>query len=261
MSATRLRLLVLLAALLVTTGGGPRPYQNIHQRGWVSACAPPNALPFGSRHGDQRGIRVDLAQAIADRLGVGLRVEWVTESVQRRRVGCDLVLDVFLDYQALKDARVIPTVAYQQTGVALALRPDLGKIARLEDLPAGTRVGVLVRSVAQMYLDQKGLTAIPFGFEDDMLDAVARGEVDAAAASPTSIGWYNHRHPDQALTLLPLFEQEPALAWSLAVGMRRSDKDFRREVDQIVRSMLEDGTITRIYAAYGVEHRPPASSP
>lgn len=258
MPATRPHLLVLLAALLLTTGGGPRPYQNIHQRGWVSACAPPNALPFGSRNGSQRGIRVDLAQAIADRLGVALRVEWVTESVQRRRVGCDLVLDVFLDYQALKDARVIPTVAYQRTGVALALRPDLGPVHRLEDLPPETRTAALVRSHAQMFLDQKGLQVIPFGFEDEMLEAVARGEVDAAAASPASIGWYNHRHPDRPLALLPLFEQEPALAWSLAVGMRRSDKDFRREVDKIVRAMLEDGTVARIYAAYGVEHRRPA---
>jgi ABC-type amino acid transport substrate-binding protein len=258
MPASRLRLLLVLTALLLATGNGPRPYQNIHQRGWISACAPPNALPFGSRDGSRRGIRVDLAQAIADRLGVGLRVEWVTESVQRRRVGCDLVLDVFLDYQALKDARVIPTVAYQRTGVALALRPGLGGIDGLADLPEDARVAVLVRSLAQTVLGQRGRKVLPYGFEDEMLDAVARGEVDAAAATPASIGWYNHLHPDRPLGIVDLYEREPALGWDLAVGMRRSDKDFRREVDRIVREMLEDGTVTRIHAAYGVEHRRPA---
>lgn len=243
--------------LVLTTGGGPRPYQDIHQRGWVSACAPPNALPFGNRKGEPRGIRVDLAQAIADRLGVALRVEWVTESVQRRRVGCDLVLDVFLDYQALKDARVIPTVAYQRTGVALALRPGLGPVERPEGLPEGARVAVLVRSLAQFVLGQRGVRTVPFAFEDEMLEAVAAGEADAAASTPASIGWFNQGHPDRQLAIVHLYEREPALAWDLAVGMRRGERSFRREVDRIVGDLLADGTVARIYAAYGVEHRPP----
>jgi polar amino acid transport system substrate-binding protein len=250
--------LALVAAL--TTAGGPRPQQNIHQRGWVSACAPPNALPFGNRKGEPRGIRVDLAQAIADRLGVALKVEWVTESVQRRRVGCDLVLDVFLDYHALKEARVIPTVPYQRTGVALALRPGLSGIGRLDDLPEGARVAVLVRSLAQTFLGKRGIRALPYGSEDEMLEAVARGEVDAAAATPASIGWYNHRHADRPLGTVRIYEGEPELAWELAVGMRRAGTDFRREVDRIVRAMIEDGTVARILAAYGIEHQPPGGA-
>jgi ABC-type amino acid transport substrate-binding protein len=98
---------------------------------------------------------------------------------------------------------------------------------------------------------------VPFGFEDEMLEAVARGEVDAAAASPASIGWHNHGHPDRPLAIAHVYEREPGLAWDLAVGMRRSDARFRREVDRIVRAMLEDGTVARIFAAYGLEHRPP----
>jgi ABC-type amino acid transport substrate-binding protein len=251
--------LALVVAL--TTAGGPRPQQNIHQRGWVSACAPPNALPFGNRDGEPRGLRVDLAQAIADRLGVALRVEWVTESVQRRRVGCDLVLDVFLDYQALKDARVIPTVPYQRTGVALALRPGLGPVERLEDLPKEARVAVLVRSLAQAFLGTRGHRVVPYGDEEEMLEAVARGEVDAAAVSPASVGWHNRRHPDlPPLGIAHVYEHEPELAWSLAVGMRRAEREFRREVDQAVRAMVADGTVARILAAYGVEHRPPGAS-
>ena len=252
-----LPLLPLVALLVLTTGAGPRPYQDIRQRGWVSACAPPNALPFGSRVGNPRGIRIDLAQAIADRLGVALRVEWTTEAVQRRRAGCDLVMDVFLDYQALKDARLIPTVPYQRTGIALALRPGLGGVERLEDLPEEARVAVLVGSLAQAALGRRGLRVIPFGFEDEMLEVVARSEVDAAAATPASIGWHNLRHPDRPLAIAHVYEREPGLAWDLAVGMRRADRQFRHEVDRIVRAMLEDGTVGRIYAAYGVEHRPP----
>lgn len=250
----------LVLAVALTTAGGPRPQLDIRQRGWVSACAPPNALPFGNRDGEPRGMRVDLAQAIADRLGVELRVEWVTESVQRRRVGCDLVFDVFLDYHALKAARVIPTVPYQRTGVALALRPGLGPVERLGDLPKEARVAVLVRSLAQTFLGKRGHRVVPYGDEDEMLEAVARGEVDAAAVSPASVGWRNRRHPDLPLATAHVYEHEPELAWSLAVGMRRAGKEFRREVDRIVRAMIEDGTVARILATYGVEHRPPGAS-
>jgi polar amino acid transport system substrate-binding protein len=255
-SCRRRAALVVLAAVL-TIAGTPRPWQDIHRRGWVSVCAPPNALPFGSRNGPVRGLRVDLAQAIADRLGVELRVEWVTESVQRRRVGCDLVVDVFLDYHALKDARVIPTVPYQHTGVALALGPGLEGIIRLDDVPRETRIGVLVGSLAQTLLGKRGYAVIPFGFEQDMLQAVTSGEVAAAAATPASIGWYNREHADRPLAIAHIYDHEPELAWDLAIGMRRSERGFRREVNDIVKAMVEDGTVTRILAAYGIEHRRP----
>ena len=43
------------------------------RRGVISLCAPPNALPFASKRGDRPGYQIDLAQALADRLGVRLR--------------------------------------------------------------------------------------------------------------------------------------------------------------------------------------------
>ena len=52
-------------------------------------------------------------------------------------------------------------------------------------------------------------------------------------------------------------DHEPELAWDLAVGMRRSDRFLRREIDRIVEAMLSDGAVAKVYADYGVEHRPP----
>ena len=102
-------------------------------------------------------------------------------------------------------------------------------------------------------------TTIPFGFEDEMVAALGSGEIDAAAATATSIGWYNHEHPGAELAIVQAADHEPELAWDLAVGMRRSDRFLRREIDRIIAAMLEDGTVARVYAAYGVEHRPPVT--
>ena len=49
----------------------------------------------------------------------------------------------------------------------------------------------------------------------------------------------------------------PDLGWDLAVGMRRSDRFLRNAVDDAVAAMLDDGTFDRVYASYGIEHRPP----
>ena len=90
-----------------------------------------------------------------------------------------------------------------------------------------------------------------------MVAAVAKGEVDAAAVTPASAGWYLHQHPDAPLRLVDAYDGEPDLSWDLSVGMRRADHATLRAIDDAVRALVADGTVARIYAAYGVEHRAP----
>jgi polar amino acid transport system substrate-binding protein len=184
----------------------------------------------------------------------------VTEAVMYRRVDCDLVMDAFVQVEALKELNLSPTSPYQHTGVALVLRPGLDGVTRFDDLPKEARLAVRVGSAAQYLLGKRGLKAIPFGFEDDMVEAVASGEVDAAAVTPASAGWYLHQHPDAPLRLVDAYDGEPELSWDLAVGMRRADHATLRAVDDTVRALVTDGTVARIYATYGVEHRAPAAS-
>jgi polar amino acid transport system substrate-binding protein len=176
-----------------------------------------------------------------------------------RRVDCDLVMDAFVQMDALRELNLSPTSPYQHTGVALVLRPGFDGITRFDDLPKDARLAVRVGSVAQYVLGKRGLKVVPFGFEDDMVAAVASGEVDAAAVTPASAGWYLHQHPDVPLRLVDAYDAEPELSWDLAVGMRRADHATLRAVDEAVRALVADGTVARIYAAYGVEHRVPQS--
>ena len=59
------------------------------------------------------------------------------------------------------------------------------------------RVAVQVGSVTAMKLNQRGVPTSTFGFEDEMLQAVAEGEVSAAAVAPAAAGYYNMTHPDR----------------------------------------------------------------
>jgi len=234
-----------------------RALEDIQRRGVLSLCAAPNALPFASKRGERRGYQIELAQALAERLGVELQVEWVLLSFQYREVDCDIAMDTIADSEAQLKGNLRWSEPYQRSGVALAFRPESDRITGFDSLDRERRVGVMQGSLAHMYLEQRGARTVPFGFEDEMLEALAAGEIDAAAATPLSIGYYNQQHPASRLRLVHAYDAAPELGWDLAIGMRRSDRFLRKAVDQAVEEMLDDGTFERIYASYGIEHRPP----
>src|SRR5690349_19492903 len=172
----------------------------VESRGTVVLCAHANALPFSSRHGDREGFQIDIARELARGLGVSLDVQWVVSPNQFRSADCDIVLDAIVDPEALDDLRLKPSIPYQRSGVALVLpAASDGTITGFADLRPGQRVAVQVGSLAAMLLERRGIRTIPFGFEDEMIDAVQAGEVEAAAVSPATAGWYNRTHPDRAV--------------------------------------------------------------
>jgi polar amino acid transport system substrate-binding protein len=139
------------------------------------------------------------------------------------------------------------------SGVAIALRPGVSGVADYADLKKGQRVGAIVGSAASVTLGQKGLPTIPFTFEDEMIEAVGKGELDAALATPASIGYYNLLHKDAAVTLVRAYENQPEFRWEIAVGMRKSDDALVAKINEAIDRLLADGTVSRIYASYGIE--------
>jgi polar amino acid transport system substrate-binding protein len=217
-----------------------RPLESIKSRGVLLICANPNALPFASKTGDRRGFELELGEALASQLGVKLEVGWVVFPNQLGRVDCDIVLDTIADQATAQERHLRLSRPYLASGVAIALRPGVSGIADFSDLKKGQRVGAMVGS-------------IPFTFEDDMIEAVGKGELDAALATPASIGYYNLLHKDAPVTLVRAYENAPEFRWEIAVGMRKSDDALVTAINEAVDRLLADGTVGRIYASYGIE--------
>jgi polar amino acid transport system substrate-binding protein len=249
--------LLALALLGLAAPVAARQLGDVRARGVLALCAHPNALPFSAKAGTRPGLQIEFARAIAERLDVGLELDWVLVGVHHRRVDCDIIMDTIVEPAALAERDLRASVPYQRSGVALALPPQHEGVKRFADLGAEHKIAVQVGSLTQTILGRQGLKTSPFVFEDEMLAALAAGEVDAAAVSPTSAGWWNLNHPEKPVRIVLAYEHEPELQWDLAVGMRRSDRFLRREIDRIVTEMLDDGTVTALFAAYGVEHRRP----
>jgi polar amino acid transport system substrate-binding protein len=252
----RLIVLVTLLALFGATNATARSLEAIRQRGALTLCAHPNALPFASRHGAVPGFQVEIARALAKQLGVSLEQQWVVNSFQYRRAGCDIVLDAIADRAALAEVGLRMSRPYHRSGVALAVAAR-SSVASLSDLGSSQRVGVQVGSMASMMLGKQGTKISPFAFEDEIMDALAKGEIDAAAVTPAAIGWFNRTHPDGPVRRIPAFEDDPNLNWNVAVGMVSPDEKLRQGVDAALEALLADGTLARIYANYDVELQPP----
>lgn len=247
-----------VAAVLAAPPAATRSLSAIEMRGVISLCAHPDALPFASRKDNPPGFQVELAQALARRLGVSLDVVWVMSRVQFRAAECDIVLDTIVNREAQAETRMRVSKPYHRSGVALALPAGAQGTNSFQDLDRSKRIGVQKGSLAQMILSQRGHQTTPFDYEGEMVEALAEGSIDAAAVSPASAGYFNFRHPKQAFRIVHAYDQEPELSWTVAVGMRNADAPLGQKIDTAIEQMLADGTIRDIYARYGIEHRPPA---
>jgi polar amino acid transport system substrate-binding protein len=141
--------------------------------------------------------------------------------------------------------------------VALALRSGPQPLRGFADIAPGQRIGVMINSVASKVLGERGVHTVPYAFERDMIEDAGKGEIDGAAATPATIQYYMHMHPDSGMRYAPAYEAEPELQWALAVGMRRSDPALVDAVNAALDELRVQGELARIYARYGVEYRTP----
>jgi polar amino acid transport system substrate-binding protein len=249
---------VALAVAAVAFSAAARPLDSIKARGRLMVCANPNALPFSSKNGDRRGFELELGEALAKELGVALEVGWVIFPMHVARVDCDILFDSIVDRETAEDAHLRLSRPYTVSGVAIALRPGIEGIKGFNDLKKGQRIGGVVGSLATVNLGKKGVPTIPFTFEDEMLEALGKGEIDVALAIPSSIGYYNIMHKDAPVTLVLDYESMPELRWEVAIGMRKADDALVDAVNAALARMLADGVVHSIYASYGIEQSLPA---
>src|SRR5262249_52909746 len=122
----------------------PNTWRRILDRGELVVSMDPANLPYSSAKEDRPGFDVELAQALADRLRVRLRIDWL--DVQRESaVGqllqreCDLVFGEAIDVNAVADdeelaGRTLYSRPYYGTGYVLVQRQGGPRVRSLAEL-------------------------------------------------------------------------------------------------------------------------------
>jgi ABC-type amino acid transport substrate-binding protein len=114
----------------------------------------------------------------------------------------------------------------------------------------------MVGTVEHEWLAKHGFRVSVFASQEDIIAAIEAGEIEVGATNPVIVGWYRHEHPSTAVRT----DTEPALHWSVSVGLRRADDALLAAVDAAVARVVERRIPAQIYAKYGITYLPPSSA-
>lgn len=217
-------------------------------------------LPMAMPNPD-RGIEVDLARAVAERLGRRAAFVWRApgaESPDRAVLDgeCDLAPGAVTDPAPLARGGAVPGIAltrpYASAGYLLLRHPDAAPVRTLSAI-GDVRIGVEIESVPIYTLKQRGHKV----YAVDDYDAVIRAVVDGRAPYGYLWGplaaWLVRERED--VLLVPEFEVVDR--WNLAFALRDEDVQLRATVDEALGSILATGAAARIFEKYGVPYLEP----
>lgn len=223
--------------------------------------------------GRPAGIDVDLANAIAQALGVGSDIALVTadESVSDdlRNVvwrggllgfrRCDLMLHVPFDMQfAAQEDQVVFIAPYYREEFTSLCTSSTRNCDAPPQLFVGKKVGAELDSIPDMYLTGS-FGGILRGDTQHFMsgyaaaDAVHQGEVEMAIATRAQIEATMSDHPGSHAQIrkspLPLI---PSDGWDIGMAVKEDSRSLGFAIEDVVSAMAEDGRMQALFAKYGV---------
>jgi polar amino acid transport system substrate-binding protein len=260
-----LMLFLLMAACHRT---GAVSLKHAQQRGSIRLCANPEALPYSNRSSQNSlpGFQVELAEAVAREITLGLTVVWVQGPNALRKANCDASMDAIPSATQYHSegltGPLTPTVnplrftkPYAASGVFLIV-PSGSPARRFEELNAH-KIGVTVGSVEHAWLEKRGFSVSVFPFQEDIIAAVETGAIGAGAVASAAVGWYRHEHPDARVAIPEGYEPDADLRWNVAMALWGADDALTETIDAALERLLEKRIPQGIYVKYGVTYRSP----
>jgi mxaJ protein len=237
----------------------------------LRVCADPDNLPYS--RADRSGFENRIAQLIADDFGLPLEYAWLPDlrGFVRKTLGaglCDLIVGVPVGFD-----RTLNTGPYYRSSYMLVERGKDATPPRdfADPRLRRWRIGVqlvgddLATTPPGHALALAGATDNVVGFPiageqpaaARIVQAMARGELDAAFVWGPQAGWYA-RQSAAPLQLHyvppPAALQAHPFAFAIAMGVRRGDRALRDRLDDFI--VRRQGEIDRILADYGVPRLP-----
>ena len=197
------------------------------------------------RQGRPSGVSVELARALAHRLGRELVIENIAfdgliPALKTGRIDC-----IISSMTATPERRrsIAFSIPYVRTGLALLVAAkspvrtaaDLDAAGRVVAVKKGTTghqwASTTLRRARLLVLDKEAAAVLE----------VSQGKADAFVFDPLSVHRHHRRHPDTTRAVLEPFREE-----SWAVGLRPGDDDLRRRVDEFLEEFRAGGGFERL---------------
>jgi quinoprotein dehydrogenase-associated probable ABC transporter substrate-binding protein/PQQ-dependent catabolism-associated CXXCW motif protein len=228
----------------------------------LRVCADPTNLPFSDERGE--GFENEIAELLAERLGVPLRYTWHprTMGFVRNTLGaylCDIVMGV-----TSTDELVQNTNPYYRSTYVLAHRTADGE--RFADLASSAmqdaRIGVIAGTPPADLLVEQGLLEQTRSYHlmvdtrfynpgRDMMADLAAGEIDVALLWGPIAGYWASKQ-NEAISFAPLHSDRPGrrLDFRISMGIRHNEPEWKHEINNLIRELQPE--ITAVLEDYGV---------
>lgn len=244
----------------------------VHQRGVLSIAVYNEFAPF-SDHG--KGIDVDIAEALAAKVGVKASLVWFNSGDNvggdlRKMIWkgtpltgtADVMMHVPVDPQfgaTVKQAKIFAPYHRERFAVArqLAALPTLDGLEPFEHLPFGVE-GESMSAMVMLSADSGRYRANLKIFRSsvDALKALKAGQVAAVFGQQGELESGLQGDPRFAIDLPPnqLLKMQQ---WRIGLAVKAGSDDLAKALEVAMSEIMADGTVKRILQQHGLIHREP----
>jgi polar amino acid transport system substrate-binding protein len=237
-----------IAAPIAANAAGP------DLRTAVDGTFAPHAMP--TMDGGVEGFNVDLAKAIADRLGRKITIAAAEFSglIPALQAGTYDFLAAPVTVNAERAANLLFTEGFMDADFRFLVpkgAPDYTSIADFKGKVIAVNKGSIYDAFLRERQAQYGWTVESFGTNSDAVAAVLAGRADANLAAVTAVEWAVKKNLQLKLSV----EVPTGQAWSLT--FRKDDVATRNLVDRALECLKIDGTMAKLSQKwFGVTPRP-----
>ncbi len=271
---TAFTLLLMTISNVSSAATGP-DYEN----GILKVCADPYMLPFSNQEGE--GYENKIAELMADKLGMELQYEFfpqrmgfIRNSLKKENdsggYNCDLVITVPEKFELASATDAYYTTTYSLAYVKGRNLDGLTDPEDLKDMVEKNNIdlkfGISDRGPQQLWLFYQNLMQYMKTYQGQpgdikvhpgqkMMEALAKGDIDATIVWGPTAAYYAREYKDQAeIVLLPIKNlkenAEGRFEYSMSMAVRYGEKEWKEKIQKTINENI-DG-IHAILNEYGV---------
>ena len=241
----------------------------------ILACADGWYWPFSrtARRNEPAGLEIELLQNIAKKHGWEVDMSWVN-MVTRFGPGapggaysrsinkgvCDIVLGLTEsgDDHHMEPNKLVFTAPFMSTGFVLVTQGPAKGLKTLDDAKAqNIKVGVPAYSPMSEYAQANGIPYATFFQNYQVIDALVRGEINAAMLWSGAISQARLEHPEAEFTMVKGYVPPPEVRWNSVWVIKAKEAELKQFIDEAFAEMSKSGEIKRIVERYGVPYYAP----
>lgn len=265
-----------------------RNYDTMIASGELKVAVYQDFAPYSFEdQGQPRGVDVELAQALAEALGVSLQLIWAPPgekldddlrdyiwrgSPLRHQQLADLMMRVPYDHDFAQKRNELGELTYDHVVMFGPYQEERWQVAfdrRRLDAVASVAVfqqhpiGVEVDSVPSFYLTSvfNGMLSAKthhYPSVQQAFGALRAGQVDAVMAMRGEIDWQLHKAGDPQLALAEnAYPNMGKQVWEIGMAVHESNRQLAYAVEEALEGLIRDGRLQALYARYGLRYEVP----